>query len=171
MLTCALVLSPVSATTQQHDERAVRAAYVFNLIKYVEWPEGHGDLLIEYIGEPATGETLQKMLDGKTSDSRTIHVLLAPHEDELAKCSIVYIADRKVSEIHKELDRLKGKKILTLGETETFTEDGGMVGLVKVDDHIQIQVNLEAAQRAGVKISSRVLSLAQIVRPAQGARN
>lgn len=164
------LVAPI-ALCQQRDEREVRAAYLYNLIKYVEWPADRAELDVAYLGDTATGETLQKMLNGRTADTHVIHVVLSPKQDELERSSIVYFAGLKSPETLKGLDRLKGRNILTLGETEEFARDGGIVGLVKVDDHIQIEVNLQAAQRAGVKISSRVLSLAVIVRPAQNAKN
>jgi hypothetical protein len=69
--------------------------------------------------------------------------------------------------LDKTLEKVKGKGVLTVGETEGFARDGGMIALVNSGDHIQIEVNLEAAQGAGIRISSRVLNLATIVRPAQ----
>lgn len=72
----ALALCAALGAAQSRDERAVRAAYVFNLTKYVEWPAGKNELVIGFVGSPETGEVMQKMLDGKRSESRIIHVLL-----------------------------------------------------------------------------------------------
>ena len=83
----------------------------------------------------------------------------------LVKCGIVYFGDASTDEIGKTLAKVEGRAVLTLGETDSFAHRGGMVGLVKADDHIQIVVNLPLMQRSGVKISSRVLNLAAIVRP------
>lgn len=166
-----LVLVPPPLAAQPRDERAVRAAYVFNLTKYVEWPAEKNELLIGFEGNRVTGEFLQKMLDGKSSDSKPIRVVLFPSEEDLKKCSLLYVGDSTAKSIHAVLDRVGTRGLLTVGEEESFTQAGGMVGLVKVGDQIQIQVNLEATQRAGIKISSRLLNLAVIVRPAPGARN
>ena len=156
-----------SAGAQSRDERAVRAAYVFNLIKYVEWPAPGKELVIGFAGDAATGEVMEKMLSGRTSDTRTIRVLLSPTDAELARCSVLYVAEAPAAEIRKALEKVKGRGVLTVGETDSFARDGGMVGLVNTGDRIQIEVNLEAAQSAGIRISSRVLNLAEIVRPAQ----
>lgn len=153
------------------DERSVRAAYVFNLIKYVEWPPNSGEVVIGFIGSPATGEVMQSMLNGKTNQSRTVKVLLSPSNEELQRCNIVYIEDSQTGEIRSALKRLKGRDILTIGDSESFAPSGGMVGLVKVGDQIQLRVNLDATQRSGIKISSRVLNLAVIVRAEQNANN
>jgi TonB family protein len=90
-------------------------------------------------------------------------MILFPSDDELQKCSMVYIADSQ-KKIRARLDKLGNRNIVTVGEADWFTQDGGMVGLVKVGEQIQMQVNVEATQRAGVKIGSHLLNLAVIVR-------
>jgi len=167
-LACALgllALLPSVSGSQSQDERAVRAAYVFNLSRYVEWPSEKKELVIGFIGPRDTGEFLLKMLDGKKSESRPIHVMLFPSDDELPRCSMLYIADSQAKKIRATLEKVEDKSIVTVGEADSFTQIGGMVGLVKVGELIQMQVNLEATQRAGIKISSRMLNLAMIVRP------
>jgi hypothetical protein len=159
------------ASAQQRDERAVRAAYVFNLTKYVQWPQETSELIIGFIGSPTTGEKLRELLEGKTSESRSIHVALFPSEEELQKCSILYLTDTPSRKLRAALDKPASRGILTVGESDLFVREGGMVGLVKVGDQIQIQVNLEAMQQAGVKISSRLLNVAVLVRPVPTARN
>lgn len=157
---------PVRADAQSRDERAVRAAYVFNLIKYVEWPGPEKELVIGFTGDAATGEVMERLLGGKASEGRTIRVVLYPSDEELEKCGVLYVAGAPTPEVRKALEKVKGRGVLTVGEAEGFARDGGMVGLVKSGDHIQLEVNLEAAQGSGIRISSRVLNLAEIVRPA-----
>jgi hypothetical protein len=171
---CAVIGSASPACRAQvRDEREVRSAYVFNLVKYVEWPAGNSNILIGYIGEGETGAVMQTMLSGRNFDSHTIRFVAMPSEEDLAKCSAVYVAATSDAETRRLLDRLKtiNGAMLTIGETESFLRAGGAVALVRVDDHIQIEVNLDAAQRAGVRISSRLLSLATIVRSARNAGN
>jgi hypothetical protein len=161
------VISGLGAEAQSRDERAVRAAYIFNLIKYVEWPVQDKELLIGFNGDAATGEVMERLLGGKTSEGQTIRVVLFPSDEELGKCRLLYFAGDETPEVRKTLDKVKGRGVLTVGEKEGFALDGGMIGLVNSGDHIRIEVNLEAAQSAGIKISSRVLNLALIVRPVQ----
>ena len=152
------------ASPQVRDERAVRVAYLYNLIKFVDWPSASDDLLIGHIGSSAAGETLRKSLDGRKSDARTVHVVLSPSDELLEKCAIIYFGEASPEDIRKTLAKVEGHSVLTLGETESFPQRGGMIGLVKVEDHIEILVNLALTQRSGVKISSHVLNLAKIVR-------
>jgi hypothetical protein len=171
---CALSLAPLFATpslAQVRDERAVKVAFVFNLTKYVEWPRATNELVIGFVGDATMGEILQKMLAGKSSESRPIHVLLSPSDEQLEQCNVVYIADSSPKEILAALNKVRTKNILTVGDSDAFAREGGMVGLVTVGEQIQIQVNLQAAQDSRLKISSRLLNLSTIVRTTPEARN
>jgi hypothetical protein len=169
LLWCAasLVLSASCALAQSHDERAVRAAYVYNLLQYIDWPSPKTDLLIGFEGDPATGEILQELLNGRSSNAHPVHVLLSPSPEELRNCSILYLSDGSTREAQRALDSVRGRTVLTVGESDPFAREGGMVALVNTGDRIRIEVNLEAAQHAGIRISSRVLNLATIVGSAQ----
>jgi hypothetical protein len=156
---------------QELDESAIRVAYVFNLTKYVEWPRAGNQLVIGYVGDDSMGEALEKMLAGKTSESRLIRVVLSPNNEDLEKCDVIYIADSSSRKVHAILDQLRNKSVLTVGDTESFPRSGGMIGLVRVGQQVQMIVNLDAVQRARLKISSRVLNLATIVHDGPEARN
>jgi hypothetical protein len=78
----------------------------------------------------------------------------------------LYVSGASESDIRKILEKVKGRSVLTVGENDVFAQAGGMVALVNTGDHIRIEVNLEAAQSAGIRISSRVLGLATIVHSA-----
>ena len=169
---CALLslLAPFLSAELQ-DERAVKAAFVFNLTKYVEWPHPIQELTIGFVGEGSMGETLKKVLDGKSSESRPIRVLLFPTDEQLQHCNLVYIAEPSPKKIRAALDKVQNKGVLTVGDSDSFARNGGMVGLVRTGDQIQIQVNLEATEESRLKISSRLLNLSVIVQPASAAKN
>lgn len=154
------------AHAQSRDERAVRAAYVYNLIKYVDCPAPQKDLTVAFAGDEAANDVILHLLDGRTSNGQTIRAVRWSPAVEPQRCSVLYIADTHEADVHHFLEQAQGRGVLTIGETEAFTRAGGMVGLVNTGDHIRIEVNLDAVQAAGIRISSRVLELAAIVRPA-----
>lgn len=156
------VLFPQLLLAQQ-DERSVRAAFVFNLTKYVSWPQSVRDLNICVLGPGATGPALKSVVDGKTSNGRTIHVLLEPPDTELRHCSILYSTHAEDSRVHSVLGKTRGTSILTVGENDKFVREGGMIGFVRSGDSIQIEVNLDSIRAGGLKVSSRLLDLALIV--------
>jgi YfiR/HmsC-like len=154
---------------QARDERAVKAAYTFNLIKFVEFPTERRPLLLCVLGDPGMGDMMKQMLDGRSTDAGQIWVLPSPAGAALENCSVIYLADANPNAVRRVLERSRGRAVLTIGESDNFAEQGGLIALVKEGDHIQIDVNLEASQRAGIKISSRVLNLAHRVPLAQTA--
>jgi hypothetical protein len=156
---------------QAHDERAIKVAYVFNLTKYVEWPQVGKQLVIGFAGDGAMGEALEKMLAGKETETRVIRVVIAPTNEAIEQCDILYVAYSSPDKVHAILDRVRGKSVLTVGDTEAFPKDGGMIGLVKTGQQVQLQINLQAVQSSHLKISSRVLNLAMIVHSAPEAKN
>jgi hypothetical protein len=166
-----LLLTIASIPAQVQEERSVKAAYVLNLTRYVEWPQQSKELIIGFLGDGPMGTTLKKLLDGRTSDLRVIRVVLSPTDTELQSCNMVYIADPSPKKIHTTLDKLYDKAVLTVGDSESFARDGGMVGLVRVGDEVKIHINLRAAQDVGLIISSRLLDLSTIVQADSGSRN
>ncbi len=171
---CALLAASLLApflNAQVLDERAIKVAYVFNLTKYVEWPHAGSQLVLGFVGDGSMGEALEKMLTGKTSESRVIRVVLSPKDEALEQCDVLYVAYSSPKKVRATLDRVRSKSVLTVGDTESFPKEGGMVGLVKTGQQVQIQVNLEAVREARLKISSRVLDLATIVHSTTEARD
>jgi TonB family protein len=170
LLSLALLVSLSGiGSSQSQDERAVRAAYIFNLIKYVEWPPEKPEIVIGFLGNRATGEFLQKMLDGKKSNSKLIRVMLFPTDAEFQTCSILYVADLPASKLHSILDKVEDTNILTVGEVDSFAQEGGVIGLVKMGEQIRMQLNPDAVRRTGLKINPLLLHLAVTVTP--GAAN
>ena len=175
-LSCVFIFSLISLfapllSAQLKDESAVKAALVFNLTKYVEWPHQSQALTIGFVGDGPMGETLQKVLDGKTSESRPIRVLLFPSDGQLEQCNILYIAQSSPNKIRAAIDKVRNKGVLTVGDSDSFARNGGMVGLVRTGDQVQIQVNLEATEESQLKISSRLLNLSTIVQGTPAVRN
>jgi YfiR/HmsC-like len=171
---CALLAASLLApflNAQVHDERAIKVAYVFNLTKYVAWPHAGSELVLGFVGDSSMGEALEKMLTGKTSESRVIRVVLSPKDEALEQCDVLYVAYSSPKKVRAALDRVRGKSVLTVGDTDSFSREGGMVGLVRTGQQVQIQVNLEAVQEARLKISSRMLDLATIVHSTPGAKD
>lgn len=164
ILSC-IFLADGSELRAQQDQRAVRAAYLFNLSKYVSWPQDIRELKICSLADERTGLQLKQLLEGKTSDGRTVRVILDPSAAEQRQCAILYvdgIPPKRAAAVLQEIDKAP---VLTVGDDMTFTHRGGMVGLVRAEDQIQLVVNRSALQSAGIHMSSRLLDLAILVKP------
>jgi YfiR/HmsC-like len=166
----AFLLTPL-LQAQELDERDIKAGFVFNLTKYVEWPNRGSQLIIGFVGEGPMGASLKALLDGKTSESRVIHVVLSPADEVLDQCDVLYVGYASPKKVHEILERLRTKSVLTVSDSESFPRDGGMVALVRSGQQVQIQINLDTVRDARLRISSRVLNLATIVHAAPETKN
>lgn len=154
----------------QQDERAVRAAFVFNLTKYVLWPGAKKHLVIGVVDEGSMGPVLKQILEKKVSDGREISIVVHPSDAELRDCNLVYFSDSSPARFRSFLNRIGSESILTVGESDQFARAGGMVSLVRSGDQIEIEVNLKALRERNLDMSSRLLNLAVIVPGSGGMR-
>lgn len=162
-LFCGMCTSQVGSATPPLDERAVRAAYIYNLAKYVTWHGDQKELILCQVGDPLTGEIFQKLLAGKSTGERVVRVVLSPSEDKLSNCNVVYVDDADARKTNTILAKTHGRDVLTIGQSDAFTRAGGIASLVRSNDQIQIQINLGEARQDGIEISSHVLNIAKIV--------
>jgi hypothetical protein len=170
-LAALLPLLAADASAQVHNADAVKAAFVYNLTKYVEWRHARAELIIAFVGGGPMGERLNSALSGKISESKSIRVVLDPSEEALGNCDILFLGAMPAKSRRALLQRMRNQSALTVSDVESFTNEGGMVGLVTAGDHVQIEINLEAVQAARLTISSRLLNLAVLVHPATAARD
>jgi hypothetical protein len=169
-LAALLPVLAAASPAQVHNADAVKTAFIYNLTKYVEWRHARDELVIGFVGAGPMSQHLQS-LSGKASESRIIHVALFPSEEALGNCDIIFLGAMPAKSRRALLQKVQPKSVLTVSDAESFTSEGGMVGLVTVGDHVRIEINLEAVQAARLTISSRLLNVAVLVRPATAARN
>jgi hypothetical protein len=149
------------------DEYQVKAAYLYNFAKFVEWPpdaftSADGPIGICILGQNPFGTMLEKTVSGKVVANRTFIVLQNPDAQHLSQCHIVFISASERKHSLALLEGLKNKRILTIIETDGVSWDGGVIGLSLKDGRVRIEIDPAAAERAGLRISSKLLSLAEI---------
>lgn len=153
----------------QQEVLAVRTAYIYNLTKYISWPAEKHQITVCHLGDRSAGLSVAGVLNEKDSDNRTIRVVLYTGNSDPGDCDVLYVSGAS-HDIRATLSRVHGRKVLTIGDTDDFVTQGGMIGLVRTGDRIQLDINLEAARAAGFQISSRVLALAFIVHSGRDLR-
>jgi hypothetical protein len=173
ILATAAVLIPVdtartalaqSATSEYH----VKAAFLFHFVQLVEWPVGApgndvNPVTVCTIGEDPFQGDLEATLAGQSVGTRPFRVRhLKPLED-FQGCQVLFVSRRDAVRLGRLLVELKDGPILTVGESDGFAQQGGMIGFLLVDNKVRFEINLEAAERANLKISSRLLLLAKSV--------
>jgi hypothetical protein len=158
------------AQESQPTEYQIKAAFLFNFAKFVEWPEEafsepNTPIVIGVLGKNPFGDDLERTVRGKTINGRSLTIKEFRSPTEARDCHILFISTSEKTRLPEVFESLQGASVLTVGETERFTEAGGMINFVLEGSKIRFQVNDAAAKSAGLKISSKLLSLAQ--RPAR----
>lgn len=171
VLVCALPLVAVghlAAQTSRAPESQVKAVFLFNFAQFVEWPpDAFADpdtpLVIGILGADPFEGFLDRAVRGEQLQGRSFQVRRYRSADEIKTCHILFIGGRDGQRVEEILRRLATRPILTVGDEDRFTERGGMIRFVTEQSRIRLQINVEAAQAAGLTISSKLLRLAEIV--------
>jgi hypothetical protein len=140
---------------------------------FVEWPaeavsSSRGEFGLCVYGDFAFGTTLAEMTRGANVGGRKIQVKWIKRDADLRGCSLVFVSRSEQKSYARVFQILQDSAVLTVGETPGFLEAGGMVQLEARDKELQFDVNLAAAGRAHLKISSRLLALARRVVNSRG---
>jgi len=158
----------VGTKAQSATEYQVKAAFLFNFAKFVEWPPGSfpdasAPLQICVFGQDPFGEALRNIANEKTVNGRKLEVHQVADLQHARSCHILFIASSGKASVKQIVEALRGASVLTVGDTKGFAEQGGMINFVLENDRVQFEVSSKAAERAGLKISSKLLSVAKLV--------
>ncbi|MGZ5008278.1 MAG: YfiR family protein [Methylobacter sp.] len=158
----AAIAGSADADDKAIHEDEVKAAFVYNFAKFVEWPADKISDAINLciLGESPLGFSALKAIDGRTAQDKPLVTKLLNKSEELKGCHIVFIAVSERNRMAQLLKTAHQQHALTVSDMEEFTRTGGVIGLVKTDEKIRFDINLFAAKEAGLVISSRLLNLA-----------
>ncbi|MDP9337669.1 MAG: YfiR family protein [Acidobacteriota bacterium] len=149
-------------------EYQVKAAFLLNFAKFIEWPPGafHSDTapitLCVFTYDPF-GSALDDILRGKNIHGREVLSRRTNELLDLKHCQVVFVSDKTDTRLSEVLNALKGSSVLLVGEGDDFAERGGAVQFFLEDKKLRFAVNVDAVQRAGLTVSSKMLALARIV--------
>jgi len=149
----------------------VKAAFLVSFPKYVDWPatafaDTNSPITVAIFGDDNVAAEIGNMVErGKIISGHPLALKRITKQEQIgADCQIVFIAGSERQRVPAILERVKGLGILTVGESDEFLEQGGIINLVRRERKIRLQVNLTAAQQAELKISSRLLMVADVVK-------
>jgi hypothetical protein len=153
---------------QGSDESQVKAAFLFNFAKFVEWPsesfnDNQAPIIVGVVGEDSTSSAIDQMINGKTANGRRLQVKRFPNFRAVAHCHILFISSSQRDNLRQILAAV-GPAVLTIGETERFAQMGGIINFTIVDSKLRFEINPTAAEKAGLRISAKLLSLARVIR-------
>jgi|ERR1035437_573065 hypothetical protein len=150
-------------------EQMVKAAFLVNFPKYVDWPAEafattNSPIVIAVLGEAKVADELQKIIAGRTVNGRSLVLKRLVAGEEPGLCHILFIAAAEQPHSSGMFAKLKGSNVLTVGESDDFIESWQIINLARRDRKIAVEVNLTAADHARIKISSKLLSVANVVK-------
>lgn len=158
--------APVKAT-----EYELKAAFLFNFARFTEWPPTAGRssaIVFGVLGDDPFGAVLDDTIRGKAVGGRPLTVRRLRQAKDSAGCDLLFVASSEKARVPRLLREVSGPGLLTVGETERFAELGGVIELVAESGRIRLVINTDAADRAGVRISSKLLAMARIVGDGKG---
>ena len=160
------------------NEAEVKAAFVYNFLKFVDWPahalpKPDQPFAIAIVGEGAVADAAETLLKGKRISVYPLVVVRVKAGEPLSDVHAVFVTGADPEKARRTLATRSNASILTIGDDAQFATRGGVIGLYVEDRRVRFEVNTDAADATGLRVSSRLLALARLVRSSangQGAR-
>lgn len=150
------------------DEYKLKAAILYNLTYFVEWPDSassrQAPIVLCILGQDPFASSIASTIPQKTHDDRPVLVRHVQSDKKFSGCHILYIGSSERKSAAHIFSSLGGSSTLTVGETAQFAAQGGMIQFSVEDQRVRFDINVNATSRAGLKISSKLLALSQVVR-------
>jgi hypothetical protein len=169
LLLQALFFNPPNVSAQETpSDYRVKATYVLNFLRFIQWPDdAFSDLkapvVIGIVGEDPFGNQLPQVILGKTVQGRNLVIRRYKAGEDLRGSHFLFISESEKKRLPQILAGLRGSSVLTVAEMDRFIEAGGVIQFTFENSHIRFAVNVGAADRARLKVSSKLLSVAQYV--------
>jgi hypothetical protein len=164
VLCCAIA----AAQSDQPGEYDVKAAFLFNFTKFVEWPENAfvdplAPIVIGVIGDDPFGESLVRIVAGQKAQGRSIEIVKYRYGDNLRRCHVLFISASERQRRAPILASLQEASVLTVSDIDGFAEAGGAIQFVMQENRVRFVVNLEVATQGKLRVSAKLLALARVI--------
>ena len=157
----------ILADPGQVSEYEVKAAFLYNFAKFVEWPESNlknlDSLEICVFGSNPFGNHLESIVSGKTAQEKAIKISYTSNIGKIQNCQILFVADNDKNQTEKILEATSELPILTVSDLSDFASKDGIIGFYTEDNRIRFEVNRQKANNSGLSFSSRLLKIARLV--------
>lgn len=163
------ILPALCAPAQVLDEYQVKAAFLYNFAKFVEWPPEafrtpKDPILVCVLGRNPFGNALEDAIRGKSIAGRTFAYRHVSDAESASACQILFVGWEESKHFRALLESLKPMGILTVGEAQGFAAGGGVINFKLDEGRVRFEINVDAAEHEQLHISAKLLSLAQIVK-------
>lgn len=167
LLCCLCVFGVEAAVPGVAPEYKIKAAFLFQFSRFVEWPaeafaSSDAPLVICVLGTNPFGSALHEIAAGELAYTHPLRVQNYEGVEDLGACHIVFVSGDKEEVARRALQRLSGKSVLTVSDSDNFTRRGGVIGLVTMNGKVTLQVNRGSADAAQLRISAKLLRVAEL---------
>lgn len=147
-------------------EHEVRALYLFNFTKYLEWPSSPTNasdkpFVFGFLGDCPVRSDLQRVIETRTVGNRPVKIQVFTNAADMAACHVLYVRPEDMERWNRIREVLGNKPVLTVGEQNGFLNQGGMIEFVRHDIHIRFRVNAPVLRQSGLTVSSKLLAIAE----------
>jgi hypothetical protein len=157
----------IQAQNGAPSEYEVKAAYIFNFAKFIEWPSylfpnNNNQFIIGILGSDPFGESFEKIINKRLVHGKTVEIKRIKNLSENESYHILFISSSEKKKIKYILKSLEEMPILTIGEVSEFNYYGGIIQFILEENSVLFRLNADAARTAGLSISSQLLEVARI---------
>ena len=169
LLALGLLGGDVSAQRPHVGEQALKAAFLYNFTRFIEWPTsafaGSSESFdVCVLAGPAFSREVEAVFAGEQVAGRAVRVVFPAPLEDLKSCHLLYIA-REQGQAAQHLSDLAQMPLLTVGEGRRFLEQGGVIAFQVENDRVRFDVNRRRAEGTGLIISSKLLRVARELWP------
>ncbi len=164
---------PAGAQSQSVGEYEVKAAFLYNFAKFIDWPDSSfagpsAPFAICVLGVDPFGRALDDALESKAIGSHPVALARLQEVAQARRCQMVFVSSSESRRLPEIEDRLRGASVLLVGDFPGFADAGGTLQFIIQDNRVRFLINTDAAQRAGLRLSSKLLSVARVVHDSAG---
>ena len=163
----AVALAPLQAAPPSPNEYALKAVFLYNFCRFIDWPAAAFDsraepFIIGIIGEDPFGNLLNEAIAGEYYRGRPIRIDHYRSVGEVRHCHLLFVSQSSADQFDQIVALVAGKNVVTVGETEEFLDHGGMIALTAEQNRVRLRSNSAALRAARLNVSSKLLQVADI---------
>jgi len=170
ILSASLLEGVVSgAPVPDYKEYQVKAELLANFAAFVKWPDGtfaatNSPVVIGVVGKDPFDRFLEKAVQAPGRPGRPLKLRRVTTDTEMRECQVLFVSSSEHRRLREIRDRLKGLPILTVGETDDFLDQGGIINFLLKGQSVRFEISVESAQAAGLRVDAKLLGVANSVR-------
>lgn len=163
----AILLGARAVRAEAPREYQLKAAFIYNFLQFVDWPPGAfadraAPIVVATVGDDPFQGALDKAIGGKAVGGRALVVRHFAKGPDVKGCQLIFVPEGQEEQFGAALQKLANAPVLTVGESEAFARQGGMIRFFEEDNRLRFEINPTAAEKVGLRISSKLLKLARI---------